>query len=69
MNLGLRLAAWAIGLMNAGFIGIVAAELSNPAIGWILGGATLALEAWAFQRVRTLIAQPQVEPTPQETQT
>lgn len=68
MNIGLRIAIWVIGLLNASFIGIVAAELASPLIGWILGALTLGLEAWGFRQLRALIAQPHAQATAQETQ-
>ena len=69
MKAGLRIAVWAIGLINASFIGIVAAELASPLIGWILGALTLGLEAWGFRHMRALMAQPpQAQHAAQETQ-
>ena len=69
MNIGLRVAIGAIGLINASFIGIVAAELASPVIGWIAGALTLGLEAWGFRKMRALIAQPpQAQDLAQETQ-
>lgn len=69
MNIGLRVAVGAIGLINASFIGIVAAELASPVIGWIAGALTLGLEAWGFRKMRALIAQPpQAQDLAQETQ-
>jgi hypothetical protein len=68
MNLGAKIAAFLVGVINASFIAVVAHELVGLAAGVTAGLLTFALEAWAFARVRTLMTPPQVGNAPQETQ-
>lgn len=56
MNGLVMFAIGSVGLLNAGFIGVVLAEMASPAVGVAGGLATLVVESLIVRRVRQAIA-------------